>query len=136
MPLLQLKDAADYVRTNKASQLLLKVLRSVAHVFNFTEERHNRVNRYVAVINAYKRGDPITKIEQDFGCTKRTIYDYIKKAGVQPRSFVAAEIREDILRDYRAKIPVKKIAELHGVSLRSVRKIVKQAGLRRYPLRK
>ncbi len=131
MSLLRIKDVAQYVRTSKASKVLLAVLRSAARIFNFTEERHNRINRYLAVLNAYQRGMPIIEIEKRFGCTKRTIYDYVEKAGVQPRSFIPTDIKEAILRDYRNKVPIAKIVELHNVSIRYVHTVAREAGLRR-----
>lgn len=132
MTLLRIKDAAQYIRTSKAGTALLAVLRTAARVFNFTEERHNRINRYMAVINAYQRGMPIREIEERFGCTKRTIYDYVEKAGIERRSFVPSDVKAAVLRDYRLKIPLAKIADLHGVSLKYVHTVAREAGLRRY----
>jgi len=129
--LLRIKDVADYVRTCKANKVLLEVLRRTAHIFNFTEERYNRVNRYMAVINAYQRGTPLAEIEARFGCTKRTIYDYVEKAGISPRTFIPADVKAAILQDYKTKIPVAKIAELHDVSIRYVQTAAREAGLRR-----
>lgn len=126
-----LKDVASYIRFGKAERLLLSILRTVGRIFNFTEERHNRLNRYVSVINAYKSGMPIQDIEKKFGCTKRTIYDYVKRAGITPRSYITPETKKGVIRDYKNKIPVAKIVKLHGVSARYVQKTVKEAGLRR-----
>lgn len=129
--ILTLKDAAAYVRSAKAGKLLLSILQSAARIFNFTEERHNRLSRYVSVINAYKSGMPIADIEAKFGCTKRTIYDYVERANVHRRSFKPEEIRLAVIRDYKAKIPVAKIADLHSVSIRFVHETARKAGLRR-----
>ncbi len=136
MAILTLKDAVEYIRTSKASELLLKALKSVGQIFTFEEERSNRVNRYVAVIEAYKRGTPIEDIMKKYGCSKRTIYDYVIKADVARRSFTPAETKAKIIADYKAKIPVVKIAELNAVSLRYVQQLAKEANLSRYKKRK
>ena len=131
MPLLTLKDAAEYVRTSKAGDLLLTILRKAASIFNFQDERENRLNRYIAVINAYQRGDPIDKITEKYKCTKRTVYDYVHRAGITPRSFIPQDVKAKIIQDYKNKIPVAKIAQLNDVSLRYVMKLAKEANLRR-----
>lgn len=131
MPNLTLKDAAAYVRNKKADNFFMAALKSVLRIFNFYEERNNRLSRFVSVINAYKNGMPIADIEKKFGCTKRTIYDYVERAGVPRRSFKPEEIKQAIIRDYKANIPTQKIADLHNVSLRFVMKTTADAGLRR-----
>lgn len=129
---LTLKDIAKYVRTSVASKLLMTILRDKGRVFTFTEERHNRLNRYVSVINAYKDGVPLADIETKFGCTRRTIFDYVERAGVPRRSFKPEEIRQAVLRDYKAGIPISKIMDLHNVKRRFVQQIAADAGERRY----
>lgn len=136
MPLLRLKDVADYVRTSKAGAVLLAVLRGAGHILDFTEERHNRLNRYMAVINAYQHTTmSVAEIAERFGCTKRTVFDYVEKAGIERRSFVPAAVKAAVLRDYRLKIPITKIMELHNVKRRYVHTVAREAGLRRYPPR-
>lgn len=131
MSVLTLNDAAEYVRSSKATKLMLAALRAVSRIFTFAEERSNRANRFVAVVDAYKKGMPILEIESKFGCSKRTIYDYVERAGVERRSFVPSEIKEAIIRDYKNKVPVQTIADLNNVSLRYVQKVAAEAGLSR-----
>lgn len=131
MPILTLKDAAEYVKTRRATRLLLAVLQTAKRIFTFTEERSNRVNRYVQVIDAYKKGTSVLEICNKYGCSKRTVYDYIHKAGITPRSFTPSEVKMAIVRDYKNGIPVTKIAELNNVSLRYVQKVAKEARLSR-----
>lgn len=120
------------MRTAKATILLLNILRKTGRIFNFTEERYNRVNRYVAVVNAYKNGMPIREIENKFGCSRRTIYDYLEQAGVKrDRVLKPEEIRKAVIRDYKNKIPIAKICELHNVSAKFVHAEARKAGLRR-----
>lgn len=136
MSFLTLKHVVEYVRTSVASSLLMTILRSPDRIFNFTEERHNRLNRYVSVINAYKGGMPLADIAAKFGCTRRTIFDYVERAGVPRRSFKPEQIRNDVIRDYRAGIPVSKIMALHNVKRRFVQQVAADAGLRRYKRKK
>lgn len=130
--MIRIKDVADYVRTSKASSVLLNILRKTANIFNFTEERHNRINRYVAVVNAYKQGISISDIEIKFGCSRRTIYDYLEKAGIERnRVLKPEEVKKAVIKDYKNKIPIAKICELHNVSTRYVHDKAREAGLRR-----
>ncbi len=131
MPLLTLKDAAEYVRTSKAGELLLAVLRKAQHIFTFADERENRINRYVAVVNAYKSGMPIAAIEEKFGCSRRTIYDYLIRADIDRRRFIRSDTKAQVIELYKAGVPVTKIAELSNISLRAVMKIASDAGLSR-----
>lgn len=131
MPIVTLADAANYVRTSKATKLLLNLLRSVERLFTFSEERYNRVSRYIAVVDDYKKGVPIAQITEKYGCTKRTVYDYVHRAGVMPRSFKPADVRKAVIRDYKSGIKVATIAALNNVSVRYVAKVVKDAGLSR-----
>ena len=131
MPILTLKDAVEYVKTSKATDLLLVALRSVTRIFTFNEERNNRASRYVAVLSAYKKGVPINAIMEQYGCSKRTIYDYVERAGIDRRTFVPKETKAQIVQHYKDGIPTIKIAELNGVSLRYVMQVAKEAGLSR-----
>lgn len=132
IPRLILRDVAQYVRGSKANALLLAILHKTRHIFNFEEERQNRLSRFVKVCNAYKAGMPISEIETKFGCTKRTIYDYLERANIPRRRFTTEEIKAAILKDYKNKdISIAHVAELHNVSVRQVMTLAKKAGLRR-----
>lgn len=63
--LIRIKDAAEYVRTSKFNKFILAILRSPLKLYTFTDERNNRVSRYVAIINEYKKGTSIADIKKN-----------------------------------------------------------------------
>jgi hypothetical protein len=132
MTLLTLKDVAEYVRTSNASRVLITILHRTRRVFNFIEERHNRLSRYVAVVNAYKSQMPLAAIEEKFGCTRRTIYDYVERAGVPRRSFKPEEVKAAALKEYADKsVPIASIISRYNVSYRQLHTWARKAGIRR-----
>lgn len=129
--MITLKDAAAYVRSSRPTKLILAILRKATRIFNFKEERDNRVSRYVAIINEYKRGTPLAQIETKYGCTRTTIHTYIRNANISPRSFKPQHVKDAVLKDYKLGLPISKISELHNVSPKYIHDVARKAGLRR-----
>ena len=57
-----LKDVASYVEKGTAPRPLLAILRGVLRVFDFEQERKNRLARFPKVVEQYKAGVPIRVI--------------------------------------------------------------------------
>jgi hypothetical protein len=136
---LNLKAAADYVRTSRGPAALMSFLRSIRSIFDFREERANRLSRYVLITRKYLKGDPVADIETEYGCSRSTVLRYARLAGAptRPKHF-PAEIRKAVIADYQLKIgddpvfSVEQIAAMHDVSPAYVSKIAREAGISRY----
>lgn len=130
---MKLQDAADYIKYSKASVAFLHILYSIKRIFNFTQERSNRVVRYIKIVKAYTKGEPVNKIAEKYGCDKSTILRYARLAGIPKRpKHLPEEIKAAVIKDYKNKIPVKTIAKLNGVSQGYVSTVARKAGLKRY----
>ena len=130
---LTLRSAAEYVRTSKAPAALLSFLQLIRRVYTFTQERANRLTRYVVITRAYKAGTPVRDIESKYGCTRGTVLRYARMAELPKRpKHMPAEIRAAVIRDYKAKMPVADIAKLHDVSPAFVSKTAREEGISRY----
>ena len=130
---LTLRSAAEYVRTSKAPAALLSFLQLIRRVYTFTQERANRLTRYVVITRAYKAGKPVRDIEGKYGCSRGTVLRYARMADLpkRPKHF-PEEIRKGVIRDYKAKLPVADIAMLHAVSPAYVSKVAREEGISRY----
>ena len=135
---LTLRGAAEYVRTSKAPAALLSFLQLVRRVYTFTQERANRLTRYIIITRAYKAGQPVRDIENKYGCSRHTVLRYARMAELlkRPKHF-PTEIRQAVIADYKNPnlIPVAEIAKLNGVSPAYVSKIAREEGISRYELR-
>lgn len=130
---MKLQDAANYIKTTKASKAFILLLLSVKRIFNFTQERSNRVARYIKIVKAYAKGEPVNKIAEKYGCDKSTILRYARLAGLPKRpKHLPEETKEAVIKDYKNGLPIKKIAELNGVSQAYVSTISRKAGIKRY----
>lgn len=125
--------ATDYVRTGKAGAALMAILIAVRKIFTFTQERSNRIVRCIAVTRAYAAGQPVKDIEEKYGCSKNTILRYARSADLPKRPrHLPPEIKEAVLADYKAGVPVASIAALHEVSPAFVSHAARKAGISRY----
>lgn len=134
---LTLKDAAKYVRTTKAPKAFFSFLLILKRVFTFTQERSNRLSRYVAITRAYRNGQSVRGIQAKYGCSLNTINRYARMAELDKRpKHLPAEIRKAVLADYsHSEMQVVEIAKLHNVSPAYVSKIAREEGISRYPPR-
>lgn len=133
---LSLRAAAEYVRTAKAPAALLSFLQLVRRVYTFTQERANRLTRYVVITRAYKAGKPVRDIEGKYGCSRGTVLRYARMAELPKRpKHLPDEIRKAVIKDYKAEVPVAMIAKLHDVSPAYVSKTAREEGISRYERR-
>ena len=137
---LTLRDAAEYVRTSRASRapsLFLRLILTIKHIYNFTQERANRLVRYVVVTRAYKAGKPVREIQAKYGCSLNTINRYARLAELpkRPKHF-PEEIKKDVIADYKKGLRVAEIARLHDVSPAYVSRTAREMGISRYRKRK
>lgn len=131
---MNLMDAANYIRTAKASAGLLAFVGMIKRIFTFTQERANRLARYIAVTRAYKDGMPVSKIIDRYGCSPQTINRYARMADLpkRPKHF-PANIRKAVIADYKnEKLSVAQIAERNSVSPAYVSKLAREEGISRY----
>lgn len=131
---MNLTDAADYIRTARAPAGLLAFIATIKRIFTFTQERANRLARYIAVTRAYKQGQAVKDIQQKYGCSPQTILRYARLADLpkRPKHF-PADIRKAVLKDYAdPKLSVVQIAERHCVSPGYVSKVAREEGVSRY----
>lgn len=138
MPRLTLHDAAEYVKNNKRSSLLMtRFLALVKRIFNWEVERSNRLNRFIEITRSYKRGERVEDIAKRYGCDRGNVLRYARMAGLDKRpKGLPVETREAVLADYRLGLPIADIAKLHGVSISYVSTVATKAGIGRHPMRK
>lgn len=127
-----LKDVGGYIRTAQAPKLLTDLLKRIKSIFNFTQERENRLARYVDVINDYKAGMPVKEIEQKYGCSTHTVLRYARLAQLpkRPKGF-DPQVRETCIILYKEGKPVAEIAAKLGVSEAYISKLAKEVGINR-----
>lgn len=132
MGIFRLQDAAEYIKTSKASIKFLNILFSIKKVFNFNQERSNRLIRYVQITRAYKANEPINKIAEKYGCDKTTVMRYARMAGLpkRPKHF-PKHIKEAVLKDCKKGLPIKVISELHNVSQAYISMLEKENNISR-----
>lgn len=130
---LTLKHAANYVRTSRAPRTFLAFLQTIRRIFTFTQERANRLTRFVAITRAYKSGQAVREIEAEYGCARSTVLRYARLADLptRPKHF-PADVRKAVIADYKAEVPVATIASQHGVSPAYVSKVAREEGISRY----
>lgn len=131
---MNLVDAANYIRTLKAPAGLLAFVGTIKRIFTFTQERANRLARYIAITRAYKGGQPVKDIHQKYGCSPQTVLRYARLADLPKRAkHLPEEIRKAVLADYKNnELSVIQIAGLHDVSPAYVSKIAREEGISRY----
>jgi hypothetical protein len=130
--IIKLQTVADYIVKGHAPKILLNILKNIKSVFTFTQERANRVKRFVRIINAYKAGVAIIKIEEDYGCTKSTVLRYARLAGLPKRDRgFDPDIKIATLLLYKDGLPISQISAQLGVSQAYVSKTASEAGINR-----
>lgn len=127
-----LKTAALYVRTSRASRALLEIIRQAKRVFTFTQERANRLARYIKITNDYRRGRPVRDIESQYGCSRGTVLRYARMAGLpkRPKCF-DPDIRRAVIALYQQGKPIAEIEARLGVSQAYVSKTATEEGINR-----
>lgn len=132
--ILTLKDAAEYLRTGKAPQLLLTFITKIKRIFDFAQERANRPVRFLRVVKAYRNGMPVRDIEAEYGCSKHTVLRYARMAGLPKRSKSDdPERRAKIIKlSKTGGMSQKEIATACNCSVSLVSIVEHEAGLKRY----
>jgi hypothetical protein len=133
---MNLSDAANYMRTARAPKAFLEFIGGIKRIFSFAQERANRPARFVAVVHAYKKGEPVLKIQERFGCSLQTVNRYARMADLpkRPKHF-PEDVRKAVIADYKRenpKLDVAQIAERNSVSPAYVSKIAREEGISRY----
>src|SRR5687768_10172738 len=80
-----LQIAADFVRTRKAPRAFHAFIAQIKRIVTFTQERANRLTRFLAIVRAYRGGTPVKNIEERFGCSRQTVLRYARLAGIPKR---------------------------------------------------
>lgn len=108
------------------------MLRKVRAIFTFTQERANRLKRYVRVVYAYKAGVPVKKIEDDYGCCRQTVLRYARLAGLpkRPKGF-EPDVRRATISLYKSGVPIAQIQAQLGVSQAYISKTATEEGINR-----
>lgn len=131
--MIKLQTVADYVRTSRGPKLLLIILKNIKSVFTFTQERANRVKRFIRIVEAYKAGVPVKKIEETYGCSKFTVLRYARLAGLAKREKgFAPDVKRATISLYKDGLPIAEISARLGVSQAYVSKTATEAGISRY----
>jgi len=131
--ILNIKTVADYVRTSRGPKLLLNILKNIRNVFTFAQERANRVKRFIRIVNAYKAGVLISKIEGDYGCSRSTILRYARLAGLPKRDKgFSPDVRKATIALYKDKVSIAQIKAQLGVSEAYISKTATEEGISRY----
>lgn len=133
---MNLSDAASYMRTAKAPKAFMDFIATIKRIFSFAQERANRPARFIAVVRAYKAGEPVKKIQDRFGCSLNTVNRYARMSDApkRPKHF-PEDIRKAVILDYKRENPrldVVQIAERNSVSPAYVSKIAREEGISRY----
>lgn len=137
MPRLTLQDAADYVKNGKRTSLLMRFLAIVKRIFNWEVERSNRLNRFIEIALAYKRGERVEDIAKRYSCNRSNVLRYARLADLEKRpKGVPSETRQMVLDDYKLGMPIADIAKLHGVSIAYVSTAANKMGIGRHPMKK
>lgn len=132
-----LQDAADYWSNSKAPKPLIAIILAVRRVFNFDQERSNRLARFIKVVNAYKLGMPVDKIQEQFGCSKFTVLRYARLAGLSKRERgFDPKIKSSTIEMYRDGKSLDEIQALLGVSKAYISKTAVEAGINRRNFKK
>jgi hypothetical protein len=127
-----LKDAAQYVTGAKAPRPLARLISAIQRVFTFTQERSNRIARFVKIVAAYKLGKPVKDIEAKYGCSRGTVLRYARLAGCpkRPKHFDPG-VRKAVIALYQQNKPLAEIQALLGVSQAYISKTATEEGINR-----
>lgn len=132
-----LAHAISYVKSGHITAPLKEAADRVKSIVTFTQERANRVVRYLAVVRAYAAGVPISDIEDRWGCSRSTVLRYARSAGLAKRDKgFSPDTRAAVLALYREGRPIAEIAATCGVSPAYVSKEATAAGINRRNFKK
>lgn len=128
-----LKTAADYVQTGKVVTGFFSFIRQIKRIITFTQERANRLTRFIEIVRAYKAGKPLRDIETQYGCSRNTILRYARMAGLpkRPKSD-DPERHAKIIKLSKEGLSAKHIALACNCSIALVSKVEHAAGIERY----
>lgn len=108
-----------------------KLFGAVSRIFNFGEERTNRGARFFKILTAYKNGQPVDSIAQQYECSRSTIHRYTRIAELAKRPKTKKVSKEDVIAIYKTGKPVANIASDLGISVSRVSQIAIDAGINR-----
>lgn len=127
-----LNNAITYIKSGRASKALIDATARVRAILTFTQERANRVVRYLAITRAYAAGVALRDIEARWGCSRSTVLRYARSAGLAKRERgLPADTKAAVIALYREDRPIAEIAETCGVSQAYVSKTATEAGINR-----
>lgn len=131
--MITLKSAGEFLAAPKLPAAFLRIIASVRRVFSFTQERANRLARFVRIVNAYRLGKPVRDIEAQYGCSRSTVLRYARVAGLdrRPKGF-QPDVKQATIAALQAGKPLAEISALLGVSEAYASKVAKANGLNRY----
>lgn len=132
MSQLTLKDAASFLRTGRTVPGLRTFMALIRRIFTFTQERANRLTRFLVIVKAYKRGMPVRDIEEQYGCSKQTVLRYARLAGLprRDRGFDPT-VRRAVIAAYKLGKPIAEIQARFGVSQAYISKTATEEGINR-----
>src|SRR6185312_4699004 len=130
--MLTLATAAEYLRTSKAPRAFFSFVKQVTRIFTFTQERANRLVRYVEIVRAYKQGTPVQDIERKYGCSRQTVLRYARAADLpkRPKHF-DPKIRAATIALYKQGKSIAEIQARLGVSQAYISKTATEEGINR-----
>lgn len=126
-----LEDAARYWASSRPSKAFLAFVAQIRRIFNFTEERANRLQRFPKVVDDYKDGVLVADIEAKYGCCRGTVLRYARLAGLEKRPKGDVDRRRGIIALYQQGKPIAQISAQMGVSQALVSKIATEEGINR-----
>jgi len=134
---LTLQAAADFIRTGRARKLVMRLIRRARTIITFEQEHSNRIPRFVAVANEYRRGRPVGDIQAEFGCSRGTVLRYARMAELpkRPKGF-DPEVRRAVLAMYEQRKPIAEISAALGVSQAYISKTATEEGINRHKFKR
>lgn len=129
----KLSEAAEYLITSKATSAFKAFIAQITRIITFTQERANRLTRFMIIVKAYKSGALVSDIANKYGCSQWTVLRYARLAGLPNRPREAYTDRKDaVLAELQRGDKLKDIAKRHSCSEAYVSGVAKKAGLNRY----
>ena len=132
---LTLAIAAEYVRTTRAPKVFFSFIEQIKRIVTFTQERANRLVRYVRITRDYRSGVMVRDIEARYGCSRNTVLRYARMAELPKRPKTDdPERRAKIIKMSKAmpRPSQQDIARACHCSIALVSLVEHEAGLNRY----
>lgn len=126
-----LQHAAAYVQSHDATPELRRVLEANRPLIDFDYERQNRPPRFIAIVDAYARGQLVEDICTEYGCSKNTVMRYRKMANLPMRPKHGLGVADQIERLYRDGVAIAEIAGKLGCSPSLVSQTATRLGINR-----